>query len=179
MQIHWTDMDEVEAEQRAAATERLEKLDEGATDLIDLRISGRHSQHHRHGAREVRIICQARGREIIAARERDDLGLALHDALDAFEREVRKLRERRRDQRTQKLPLPPVLGVIDRVMREDGYGFVISDAGDSVYFHRNALSGLDFESLEEGQRVGLNIEAGDKGPQATVVTPAPADAPAP
>jgi cold shock CspA family protein len=39
--------------------------------------------------------------------------------------------------------------------------------------------GLDFEALEEGQRVGLNLEGGEKGPQATVVLPPPPDAPAP
>ena len=43
-----------------------------------------------------------------------------------------------------------------------------------MYFHRNALhGGLDFERLEEGQRVGLDVEGGEKGLQATVVRPPP------
>jgi cold shock CspA family protein len=49
-----------------------------------------------------------------------------------------------------------------------------------VYFHRNALhGGLELERLEEGQRVGLDLEGGDKGLQATYVRPAPPDAPSP
>jgi len=67
---------------------------------------------------------------------------------------------------------------MDRALFDQGYGFILTDAGGRVYFHRNAVhGGLEFEQLEEGQRVGLNIEAGDEGPQATVVLPPPPDAP--
>ena len=112
-------------------------------------------------------------------RERDALGLALNEALDAFEREVHELRAQQRDRRSQRPALPPHLGVVDRIFRDQGYGFVLTDSAQRVYFHRNALSGLEFAKLEEGQRVGLNVEAGERGPQATVVLPAPPDAPSP
>jgi CspA family cold shock protein len=97
----------------------------------------------------------------------------------AFEREVWRLRHRRTQRRAEQPTAPPLLGVVDQVSLEKGYGFVLCDSGERVYFHRNALRDLDFESLSEGQRVGLNVEAGDKGPQATVVLPAPPDAPSP
>jgi cold shock CspA family protein len=49
-----------------------------------------------------------------------------------------------------------------------------------VYFHRNAVRpGLRFQELEEGQRVALNFEAGEKGLQATVVAAPAPDASAP
>lgn len=90
------------------------------------------------------------------------------------------MRHRRVQQRGERPPEPPELGVIDEVQREEGYGFILSDAGERVYFHRNALrEGLEFERLEEGQRVGLDIEGGEQGPQATFVDAAPPDAPAP
>jgi cold shock CspA family protein/ribosome-associated translation inhibitor RaiA len=179
VEIHWTHMGEVAAGLRTDAERRLQALAEGHTDLIDLRITGSESRHHRHGAREVRIRCQARGRELVVTRERDELGLALNEALDAFEREVHRLRAQQRDRRSERVPMPPHLGVVDRIFRSEGYGFVLTDSGEQVYFHRNALSGLDFERLEEGNRVGLNIEAGERGPQATVVHAPPPDAPAP
>ena len=70
---------------------------------------------------------------------------------------------------------PPESGVIDEVRADEDHGFILTDAGERVYFHRNALQGaLDFRRLEEGQRVRLDIEGGDKGLQATVVRPAPA-----
>jgi cold shock CspA family protein/ribosome-associated translation inhibitor RaiA len=172
-------MDEVEPGLRTQAEERLRELARAHSDLIDLRVTGRQTQHHRHGAREVCIACQARGRELVVTREHDELGLALNEALDVFEREVHKLRRRQRARRNERPPLPPYLGVIDRIFRDQGYGFVLLDSGEQVYFHRNALAGLDFEGLDEGQRVGLNVEPGDRGPQATVVRAAPPDAPAP
>jgi CspA family cold shock protein len=179
MEIHWTHMGEVDPGLRADAERRLRALAADHTDLIDLRITGAETRHHRHGAREVRIRCQARGRELVVTRQRDELGLALNEALDAFEREVHRLRAVQRERRNQRPAAPPHLGVVDRIFREKGYGFVITDSAQQVYFHRNALSGLEFEKLEEGQRVGLNIEPGERGPQASVVLPPPPDAPSP
>jgi CspA family cold shock protein len=76
--------------------------------------------------------------------------------------------------------VPPELGIIDEVFADQGYGFILTDGGESVYFHGNALhGGLELEGLEEGQRVAFNIEGGEKGLQATVVRPAPPDAPSP
>jgi len=180
MQIHWTHFSDLSDEEREAIESRLRELDHGHDDLIDIRLVARASGHHRHGGREVRLTCQARGRELVVARERDEIGQALDEVLDDFEREVRRLREKRRDKRFEHRPLPPVLGLVDRIFPGDGYGFVLTDAGEQVYFHRNAVSsGLDFATLEEGTRVGLNIEAGDKGPQATSVVAVPPDTPSP
>jgi cold shock CspA family protein/ribosome-associated translation inhibitor RaiA len=165
------DLGEAERERVEA---RLELLAEGHRDLIDLRITGHETRHHQHGGREVRITCQARGREIVVARSRPDLGLALNEALDTFEREVHRLRRKRRDLDRMQPPEPPCLGIVDRIFREEGYGFILTDAGEQVYFHSNAVKeGLDFDRLEEAERVALNVEAGQKGPQATTVVAPP------
>ena len=170
MEIHWVGCQELEEEQRERTEERIARLAEGHTDLIDLRIAGHSTQHHKHGAREIRITCQARGQELVAARTSAELSLALEEALDAFEREVRRLRDKRRDASRAGVPMPPFLGIIDRVLRDDGYGFILTDSGEQVYFHRNAVkSGLEFDRLEEGDRVALDVEAGREGPQATTV----------
>jgi len=180
VQIHWHNPQLFSKADRENSEGRLEALAAGHSDLIDVRISAKSTGHHRHGGQEVRIVCQARGAELVAARSRPDAGLALNEALDAFEREVHSLRERRRDGRSQRPVPPPHLGIIDRVFGDEGYGFILTDAGERVYFHRNAVRApLEFEELVEGQRIGLNLEAGDKGAQATVVVPAPPDAGAP
>lgn len=174
MEIHWVDLGDLDETSRGEIEARLQLLAEGHRDLIDLRITGRRTRHHRHGAQEVRIICQARGREIVAARTRPDLGLALNEALDAFEREVHRLRSKRRDRSRAQPPEPPCLGIVDRIFPEEGYGFILTDAGEQVYFHRNAVKeGLDFDRLEEAQRVALDLEPGREGPQATTVVAPP------
>jgi ribosomal subunit interface protein len=180
MEIHWTHFEALSDEQREAVESRIRALAEGHSDLIDVRLMARTSGHHRHGQQEVRLACQARGKELVVRREREEIARALDEVLDEFEREVRKLRERRRERRSDQRTLASDLGLIDRVLGEDGYGFILTDAGDQVYFHRNAVSGgLEFDQLLEGQRVGLSVEAGDKGPQASAVFPAPPDAPGP
>ncbi|MBW2267412.1 MAG: HPF/RaiA family ribosome-associated protein [Deltaproteobacteria bacterium] len=177
MEIHWVGLRELDDSERAQAEARLSRLAEGHSDLIDLRITGHRTAHHRHGGQEVRVTCQARGREIVAARTRPDLGLALNEVLDAFEAEVHKLRDKRRDRARMPAPAAPLLGIVDRIFREDGYGFILTDAGEQVYFHRNAVKeGLEFDRLEETDRVALNVEAGAQGPQATtVVAPPPGE----
>ena len=100
MEIHWRNMDEIEATQRDAVERRLQALSDGHTDLIDLRIVAKPNNHHRLGGQEVHIACQARGAELVATRTGEDLGQALHEALDAFVHEVRRLRDRRADHRT-------------------------------------------------------------------------------
>ena len=88
------------------------------------------------------------------------------------------MRERRRDRRRERPAEPSHLGIVDRIFPEEGYGFILTDEGEQVYFHRNAVKdGLDFERLEEADRVALQCEAGDQGLQASSVEAAPPDAP--
>jgi cold shock CspA family protein/ribosome-associated translation inhibitor RaiA len=180
MELHWVHPEVFRDQDRAVAADRIAELARERTDLIDVRITARPSAHHRHGGKEVRIVCEARGREIVAARTRPDAGRALNEALDAFEREVWRMRHRRTQQREERPAPPPELGIVDELFLDEGYGFIVTDAGERVYFHRNAVhGGLEFEQLAEGQRVGLNLEGGAEGPQATVVVSAPPDAPGP
>lgn len=181
MQIHWTHMQDADEAQIEKVELRLRSLADGHSDLIDVRITGKTSGHHRHGDQEVRIVCQARGKELVASRTRPDLGLALDEAVDAFERAVKELRSRRQERRPEPVGAqPPLLGLVEQVHREEGYGFILTDAGEQVYFHRNAVrAGLDFETLTDGERVALNVEAGEKGPQATVVAAPPPGTPSP
>lgn len=174
MQIHWVGLTDLEDSERSAIEKRLLELAKDHHDLIDLRISGHESRHHKHGAKEIRITCQARGREIVAARTRPELALALAESLDAFEREVRDLREKRREQSRAPERERLHLGIVDRILRDEGYGFILTDDGDQVYFHRHAVKkGLEFSQLKEADRVALNFEPGEKGLQATaVVAPA-------
>jgi cold shock CspA family protein/ribosome-associated translation inhibitor RaiA len=180
MEIHWRGAQAIGKDQREAIETRLLHLAGESGDLIDVRIALEDGNHHRRGGKGARVVCQARGREIVASRDADDTGLALDQALDVFEREVRKLRDLRQIHRGLRPASPPHFGIVDRVLREQGYGFVLTDGGESVYFHRNAVhGGLDFERLDEGQRVALNYEAGNEGLQATTLVPPPPDASAP
>ncbi|MDP3940486.1 MAG: HPF/RaiA family ribosome-associated protein [Deltaproteobacteria bacterium] len=180
MEIHWRNSNGIPKAAIDKIEARLQALAESHGDLIDVRISIKPTAHHRHGGHEVTIACHARRKEIVAARIRPEVGLALTEAVDALEKQVHKLRQKRRSKRTERPAAPPYLGIVDSVNREEGYGFILTDDGEKVYFHRNAVhGGLAFDHLEEGLRVALNVEPGEKGPQATTVDSAPPDAPVP
>jgi len=180
MEIHWKGGSTLRDEERGAIESRLRELEGGRRDLIDVRIALADATHHRHGAKDARIACRLLGREVVSSRSAEDLRLALDQAVDVFEQEVRRIRDLREIRHEERPSGPPHLGIVDRVLAEEGYGFILTDEGERVYFHRNAVHGaLDFARLEEGQRVALNFEAGRDGLQATAVVPPPPDAPAP
>ncbi len=180
MELHWVHPEVFSENEREAAERRIHELARDHSDLIDVRITARTSAHHQHGGQEVRITCQARGKQIVAARTRLDAPLALNETLEVFAREVWRMRHRRTQRRSEQPPEPPELGVIDEIRSEQDCGFILTDGGERVYFHRNAVDdALGFERLEEGQRVGLNIEGGEQGPQATVVVAPPPGAAGP
>lgn len=60
-------------------------------------------------------------------------------------------------------------GVIKRVIRDRGFGFIRTSDGQEVFFHRSGLQQLNFDSLREGETVEFEIQQGDKGPRATAV----------
>ena len=106
MEIHWVHAGDLDEEQRQAVEERLRRLARQKGDLMDVRIMVRSSKHHNHGDEEVRLTCDARGREIVVVRARPEAGLALNEAVDVFEREVRRMRERRAIRRPERGEVP-------------------------------------------------------------------------
>ena len=59
-------------------------------------------------------------------------------------------------------------GVIKKIVKERGFGFITSDdEGDDVFFHRSRLAPkVFFEDLREGEEVEFQVRPGEKGPQA-------------
>ncbi len=99
MDIRWHVVTDLAPSCREAAESRIEKLAEGQKDLIHVVVHVEGSKHHQHGAAEAKIRCQAKGRELIAHERDDEPEIALTRAVDVFEREVRAMREKRRDHR--------------------------------------------------------------------------------
>lgn len=60
-------------------------------------------------------------------------------------------------------------GIVERLVRERGFGFIRSERGESLFFHRSALSGGEFDRLEQGDRVEFEETMGEKGLKATSV----------
>lgn len=54
-------------------------------------------------------------------------------------------------------------GVVQRVMREDGYGFIQGEDGQEFFFHRTGLNATGFEELEEGVQVKFSVSGATLG----------------
>ena len=60
-------------------------------------------------------------------------------------------------------------GTVKWFNNDKGYGFISRESGDDVFVHFSAIQGEGFKSLDEGQKVSLDVEEGDRGLQAVNV----------
>jgi ribosomal subunit interface protein len=149
---------------------RIARLGAHYPRLIRVHVTLKHGRHHAQGTEQVDIVASFPGATLRAAKEKEDMTAALHAALDALEDELAKHHEERRH--FGKAPGPRPAGTIARVFLHRGYGFIRTSDGEEVYFHRNALHELDFETLPTGLPVEFEVEEGRRGPQASRVFPA-------
>ena len=57
-------------------------------------------------------------------------------------------------------------GTIRRLLEQRGFGFIQSDDGRSVFFHRSEVLHVPFSDLQEGQVVEFVVEETPQGPKA-------------
>jgi ribosomal subunit interface protein len=155
---------------RALVEERLQRLEERYPELIRVHVTLKHGRHHVHGTEEVDIVATCSGATLRAAKQEETMRDAIHAALDVLERELAAHHEARRH--FGKVPGARASGTIARLFTDRGYGFILTENGEEIYFHRNSLSGLEFVSLGLGRPVELEIEHGARGLQASRVFPA-------
>ncbi len=63
-----------------------------------------------------------------------------------------------------------VEGTVKWFNDEKGFGFVEQEGGKDVFVHHSAINGSGRKTLQEGQRVTMEVTQGQKGPQAENVT---------
>jgi cold shock CspA family protein len=113
------------------------------------------------------------GHEIIAERRadkgslHDPLSIVIGKTFDIAERKIKKLVNQ---QHRQTKKHEAQLGVISKIMKDEGYGFLITiDDSREIYFHKNSVLRSNFDKLVVGTIVRYVDEEGLEGPQATTV----------
>lgn len=61
--------------------------------------------------------------------------------------------------------------MVEKIFRDQDYGFLRGADGQSVYFNRNSVLHDHWEHLKVGAAVHYTLEIGDKGLQASIVEP--------
>lgn len=162
---------------------RIEKLEQYYEPIITCRVmvevpharDGTGNQYH------VRIDTRVPGRELVVSQDpgdvtaRDALSATLTSAFDAMERQLEDYGRKQRGD--VKRPDLDSVGRVREVFRGEGYGFIETEDGGEVYFHRNDIREGSFEQLEKGTPVAYSEESGEEGPQASAVRPYPSSRP--
>ncbi len=161
---------------RTEIEERMADLQRGHDDIIHGRVTLTKNRHHKklkNVAEAVVIVTLPRRHTITSRKEDKTFEEAIRAAFDAVAIEIRKFREKRASKEIRTEPIPPYRGVISKLFRDQGYGFILKEGGGEVYFHKHAVHGLTFDELEDGTEVAFNVIEGKKGLQATTVNPVP------
>jgi cold shock protein len=65
-----------------------------------------------------------------------------------------------------------MIGIVDRIVDERGFGFIKThDGRASYFFHVSALVGLEFDESLVEREVEFDVERSDRGPRAASVRP--------
>lgn len=70
------------------------------------------------------------------------------------------------------MPEEVVSGTVKWFNSEKGFGFITLEGGKDVFVHHTAINGTGRKTLQDGQKVTLEVVQGAKGPQAANVTAA-------
>jgi cold shock CspA family protein/ribosome-associated translation inhibitor RaiA len=149
-------------------------------------------RHHRKGSPyHIRIDMTVPGGEIVVKREpslnararqlgereikkhsevkipHKDFRIAVNDAFKAAGRRLQDYARCQRGDVKSHAALPEAR--VSKILPQEGYGFLTSDDGREIYFHKNSVLGRAFPRLKVGTTVRFVEEPGEKGPQASTV----------
>jgi cold shock CspA family protein/ribosome-associated translation inhibitor RaiA len=139
-------------------------------------IKGPSERHHKGGAFDVTIrLSLPQGRQVdIGRSEKPEPDNRLLDPVvalnDAFKRARRRLQDHaRRMQGQVKTHEGPPVATVTRFDDAAGFGFLETQDGREIYFHKNSVLDNGARQVAPGARVTFFEEMGDKGPQASTV----------
>ena len=163
-------------ETRESIAAQVKKLEQryGRITACRVVIKGPGHRHQTGGQYDVNIrMALPDGREANIGRtpkadpRHADLSFAINDA---FKRARRRLQDHsRRMDGMVKSHEAQSIGTVVRFDPAGEFGFLRSNDGKEIYFHRNSVIGGKFAELSIGARVVFVDEIGEKGPQATTV----------
>ena len=119
--------------------------------------------HHHKGNDRVKGIVYIKSKKICVSEKRGiDLKQASNLCLNALEKEMKKIY---RDFRNKHYKNSQLIhkGTIHKVFPEEGYGFILDESGEDIFFHQNSLANVDFEKLTPPIDVLFELEDGRKG----------------
>lgn len=156
---------------RERILDKAEKLGEFHHRITACRVVVEEPPRHKRKGRPytVRIDLELPRAFIVVDREpAPTLDEAVERAFDAAGRRLQDL-ARRLNHDVKHHERAPV-GRVAALFPDGGYGFLETEDGREIYFHRNSVLGGGFSRLTPGSSVRFAEEKGEKGPQASTVS---------
>jgi cold shock CspA family protein len=174
---HCKPSEEIRAEV-AKQAKRLEKFSDRITSC-HVAIAGPQTRHRQGDLFKIDVrIAMPEHRDVIVTRthgdapEREHPLVAVREAFDAAVRQIEDLARETRDQvkdRQVKDHQTESHGRVTKFLAGEDCGFIETEEGREIYFHRNAVLGGAFDRLTVGSEVLFVEEQGVKGAQSSAV----------
>ena len=157
--------------------EKAAKLDEVCDAIISCRVAIERPHEHQQSGNPYRVRLTARvpqGHEVVVRREtsggnlHEGLPLVIKEVFDTARRQLKKVVEKR--QQTVKIQADQKdSAYVARLFPEQGYGFLTSQDGREIYFHRSSVAHDGFDRLAVGTDVKFAAANDEEGPHASSV----------
>jgi ribosomal subunit interface protein len=163
-----------------AIQERVDKLERLYDRLVGCRVAIEvlHKQHRTGNVYDVHVELMVPGEDLVVSRKPNkakeryahpDVYTSIRDAFEAAERQLIEYKEQLRGDVKVKEDAELFHGQVAQIYPEEEHGFILTNTGTQLYFHRNALLRGDFDRLKRGDKVHYTETVGDTGPIATKV----------
>ncbi len=158
--------------------ERAEKVEKLFDRLVGMRVAveATHRQHKTGNVYDVHIELMVPGQDIVVSRKPNkakeryanpDARTSIRDAFEAAERQLKEYKDKlRRDVKTHDPEQP---GRVAQLYPNEDHGFIITNTGTQLYFHRNSCLNVNLDELKTGDPVKYVETTGDTGPTASKV----------
>jgi ribosomal subunit interface protein len=174
VQITFRDFDSSDAV-KARVEDEVAKLERYYPRIVSVRVVLEQPHKHKVKGNTFRTVVSIAlpGEDIEVSRHpgqnaaHEDIYVSIRDAFDEARRRLSQHKERQRGD--VKHHEGPPHGRIASMFPD--HGFIRSEDGRDLYFHRNAVLNDDFDKLEVGAEVRFAETMGEQGPQASTVTP--------
>jgi cold shock CspA family protein/ribosome-associated translation inhibitor RaiA len=116
------------------------------------------------------IVVSQEPERLLQKFQHPDLHNAIHEAFRVAEQRLISVKEQQTDRSHEWQPEDiKLVGQVAEIVPARDFGFLLTNTGGLLYFHREALTVGDFDTLEPGDEVFYSESDGDTGPTATNV----------
>jgi cold shock CspA family protein len=157
--------------------EKAEKLEQVYENMNSCRVAVEKPHEHQRTGNPYRVrieITVPPGHNVVVTKGGGDMDMherlsaVIREAFSAARIQLKEMSEKQR-MRVKKHPDQQVGGLVARIFKDEGYGFIESVHGEEIYFHENSVLQNDFDRLTVGTGVRYVVEEGEKGLQASTV----------